>query len=279
MKPLQITITPSTPAPTPAPATVTVPTGGVVTGHPPGRDRPRDRRVREARIVRARPSPSRGPPGSTRPGITPGTDIVRITATGSCGPASAEFTADVVPPGAPRIVRFESIPERGCAPVDEHPPLLADRERGRRERQRLRRDLRRQRRRRDDDHRHLDASRSPPAARTARSTTDDDHRPGRPAALRPDPEPGSGERRRRHAASTIDVDPASVPSLDGRPLRRRPDARAAAPSSPTRTSPASYLYTAGPYTGIDIIRFLWVNGCGIGYTDFTSNVTGTTPQP
>ena len=49
-------------------------------------------------------------------GITPGTDIVRITATGSCGPASADFTADVVPPGTPRIISFESIPERDCAP-------------------------------------------------------------------------------------------------------------------------------------------------------------------
>jgi len=45
-----------------------------------------------------------------------------------------------------------------------------------------------------------------------------------------------------------------------------------------RTTPGRYIYTAGLYSGIDIIRFLWVNGCGIGYTDFTSNVTGLTQE-
>ena len=41
--------------------------------------------------------------------------IGAIPATGSCGPASAEFTASVVLPGAPRIVRVEATPARGCA--------------------------------------------------------------------------------------------------------------------------------------------------------------------
>ena len=78
---------------------------------------------------------------------------------------------------------------------------------------------------------------------------------------------------------TINVDPTSVPDALGRPRRRSSRCRAAAPSSATQTMPGRYLYRPGPYTGIDIIRFLWVNGCGYGYTDFTSNVTGETPTP
>ena len=116
VKPLQVTITPSTPAPTPAPATVTAATGGVVTGILPAGTGPVT-----VEFVKHESSGStftvQGTSWVYTAGVTPGTDIVRITATGSCGPASADFTANVVPPGAARIVRFESIPERGCGPT------------------------------------------------------------------------------------------------------------------------------------------------------------------
>ena len=169
VKPLQITITPSTPVPTPAPATVTAVTGGVVTGILPAGTGPVT-----VEFVKHESSGStftvQGTSWVYTSGITPGTDIVRITATGSCGPASADFTANIVPPGAPRIVRFESIPERGCGAVDEHPPHLGDRERARRDRQRLRRLLRRQRGRRGDRSPAPRASPSPPVAGTTRPT-------------------------------------------------------------------------------------------------------------
>ncbi|HWS46228.1 MAG TPA: hypothetical protein VN636_10235, partial [Acidimicrobiia bacterium] len=47
-------------------------------------------------------------------GTTTGTDIVRLTVQGACGPASATFTATVVIPGEPVVTSFIADPMRGC---------------------------------------------------------------------------------------------------------------------------------------------------------------------
>lgn len=48
-------------------------------------------------------------------GTKAGTDVVRLSVSGgTCGSASATFTATVIVPGAPAITSFTSIPTRGC---------------------------------------------------------------------------------------------------------------------------------------------------------------------
>ena len=43
-----------------------------------------------------------------------GTDVVRLTSQGLCGPGVATFTANVVDPGTPVITSFTADPPRGC---------------------------------------------------------------------------------------------------------------------------------------------------------------------
>ncbi len=193
----------------------------------------------------------------------------------ACGGASAEFTAHVVLPGEPRILSFEAIPERGCAPstnflltwrtenaigvyvsgLDENYVANGGVE--------------------------VTLTTTTSFVLTAYSldgaeTTATVEVPIDPQLYVPTITPGAvavagGEQR------IIDVNPASVPSLDG--------VRFAVVQMQSRgmfsrdlNVPGRFIYRAGPYTGIDIIRILWVNGCGIGYTDFTANVTGVTPE-
>ncbi|HEY3348858.1 MAG TPA: hypothetical protein VGM13_03730 [Thermoanaerobaculia bacterium] len=47
-------------------------------------------------------------------GTTIGTDVVRLTSQGLCGPGVATFTATVVDPGTPVITSFTADPPRGC---------------------------------------------------------------------------------------------------------------------------------------------------------------------
>lgn len=272
VKPLQVTITPSTPAPTPAPATVTAATGGVVTGILPTGTGPVT-----VEFVKHESSGStftvQGTSWIYTAGITPGTDIVRITATGSCGAASADFTANIVPPGAARVVRFESIPERGCGPTTnilltwETENALGVSVSG------------------FDDffvaNGGVEATITGTTSFTLTARGQDDSTDTATLTVPVDPQlyfpilnPGAANV----AGSTsvvINVDPASVPSLSG--VRWTVVQNQSGFSfSPDPVTPGRYNYRAGAYSGVDIIRFLWVNGCGIGYTDFTSSVTGRT---
>ncbi len=275
VKPLQITITPSTPVPTPAPATVPVVTGGVVTGILPAGTGPVT-----VEFVKHESSGStftvQGTTWVYTSGITPGTDIVRITATGSCGAASADFTANVVPPGAPRIVRFESIPERGCGPSTnilltwETENAVGVSVSG------------------FDDFFvanggvektitgttsfTLTARAQDRSTATASLTV-----PVDPQLYFPILNPGAANPTGGQQI-LIDVDPSSVPSLGGVRWTILQN-QSGFSFSPDSNVAGRYRYTAGSYSGIDRIRFLWVNGCGIGYTDFTSNVVGDPPQP
>jgi hypothetical protein len=275
VKPLQITITPATPAPTPAPATVTAVTGGVVTGIFPAGTGPVT-----IEFVKHESSGStftvEGTTWVYTSGITPGTDIVRITATGSCSPATADFTANVVPPGTPRIVNFESIPDRGCAPSTN---ILLSWQ--------------------TEDTAGVNvsgfteiflanASLETKVTATSmftltayslsgESTSETITVPVDPQLYVPIMNPGAVNVA-SGTSTTIIADPASVPDVAG--------IRIAVVQMQSRGSiqrvqnvPGQYLYKAGPYSGIDIIRFLWVNGCGYGYTNFTSTVTGEAPRP
>jgi hypothetical protein len=47
-------------------------------------------------------------------GTTTGTDVVRLTSQGLCGPGTAKFTATVVDPGTPVVTSFTADPPRGC---------------------------------------------------------------------------------------------------------------------------------------------------------------------
>jgi hypothetical protein len=51
-------------------------------------------------------------------GSVAGTDIVRLTLDGPCGPVTADFTATVQAPGTPKIDSFTADPMIGCAPAN-----------------------------------------------------------------------------------------------------------------------------------------------------------------
>lgn len=272
VKPLQVTITPSTPAPTPAPATATAATGGIVTGLLPAGTGPVT-----VEFVKHESTGStftvQGTSWVYTAGTTPGTDIVRITATGSCGTASADFTANIVPPGAARVVRFESVPQRGCGP-ETHLLLTWETENaigvtvtG------------------FDDffvanggvETTIGGTTSFTITALARDGSTDTATitvPVDPQLYFPILNPGAANvSGGTHVV--INVDPASVPSLTGVRWTVIQN-QSGFTFSPDPVTPGRYNYRSGAYTGVDIIRFLWVNGCGIGYTDFTSSVTGLT---
>ena len=102
--------------PTPTPATATVGTGQAVTGSIP---------VAYTGTLVTVTFDMHGSTGSTftvngnqftyTAGSTTGTDVVRLTVPGgSCGPATATFTATVIVPGDPAIIFFTADPARGC---------------------------------------------------------------------------------------------------------------------------------------------------------------------
>lgn len=272
VRPLQVTITPSVPAPTPAPANVTAATSGVTTGVLPAGTGPVT-----VEFVKHESSGStftvQGTSWVYTAGVTPGTDIVRITATGSCGSASADFTAHIVPPGAARVVRFESIPQRGCGPTTnillswETENALGVSVSG------------------FDDffvaNGGVEDTITETTSYTLTARGRDDSTDTATLTIPVDPQlyfpilnPGAANVA-AGTAVVINVDPASVPLLTG--VRWTVVQNKSGFSfSPDPVTPGRFNYRAGAYTGIDIIRFLWVNGCGIGYTDFTSSVTGRT---
>ncbi len=109
----RVNVLPPTDPPTPTPDSATVVYGGVITGVLP---------VSVAAVTSAfTQQQSTGSSftvsGSTFTyvgGTTAGTDIVTITTQGTCGPASATFTATVVAPGSPIITSFYSDPATSC---------------------------------------------------------------------------------------------------------------------------------------------------------------------
>jgi hypothetical protein len=273
--PLQVTITPSTPTPTPVPDNATLPTGGLVTGVFPAGIGPVTIEFLQQESAGSTFTPQ-GVFWIYTAGTTPGTDVVRITATGSCGPASAEFTARVAAPGAPMVVHVESVPERGCAPSTN--VLLTWQ---------------------TENAIGVDVSgfgelfvANGGVETTVTATSDfvitaigaDGTTDSAVLTVPVDPQlfvpilnPGAAQVD-AGTLVVIDVDPASVPELTGvRWTVLQNQSRFT--FAPDPVIPGRYRYRAGSYSGIDRIRFLWVNGCGIGYTDFTSNVTGETPQP
>jgi len=275
VKPLQVTITPSTPTPTPSPDSATVPAGGLVTGVFPAGIGP----VTVEFVTQESTGSTFTVQGAYwiyTAGSTPGDDVVRITAAGSCGTSSAEFTARVVVPGAPVILHVESIPARGCAPSTN--VLLTWQ---------------------TENALGVDVNgfgelfvANGGVETTVTATTDflitaigaDGATDSTTLTVPVDPQlyvptltPGSVNVL-SGTNVVIDVNPGSVPSFEGvrwTIIQNQSRFTFAVDGS----VPGRYRYRAGQYTGVDVIRFLWVNGCGIGYTDFTSSVTGQTPQP
>ena len=274
-KPLRMTITPSTPVPTPVPASSTIPTGGVLSGLlPPGTG------PLTVEFTKHESTGSTFTIDGTSfiytAGSAPGTDVVKLTATGSCGPASAEFTASVVLPGSPRIVRLEATPARGCAPstnillswqtenangvsVSGFDELFVAN---------------------GGLETTITGTTSFLVTALGANRTKDTASitvPVDPKLYVPILSPGAAITT---AGTTvyINVDPTSVPDLS-KVRYTFPQNGSGFSFYPDSNTPGLFRYIAGQYTGVDVIRFLWVNGCGIGYTDFTANVSGETPQP
>jgi len=267
---LQLTITPSTPAPTPSPASATTPTGSVVTGIFPAGTGPVTVEFTTQESTGSTFTVN-GTAWIYTAGTTPGTDVVKITATGgSCGPVSAEFTATVIAPGAPRIVSFESVPQRGCAPftnilltwqtenavgVDISSFGQSFLPNG-----------------------GVETTISATSTFTLTAIGANRAMTSRTIEVPVDPKlyypilTPSTVYVNAGATVYVDIDPASVPVLSG---IRWTAIQMPSGGSFRRDSSnfGRYVYTAGYYPGVDVIRVLWVNGCGIGFTDFVSNVT------
>lgn len=267
----QVTITSTTPSPTPAPASMMVQTGGVVTGILPAGTGP-------VTVAFTRQDST----GSTftvqgtswiyTAGSTPGVDVVTLTATGSCGAASATFTASVSVPGAPRIISFASIPEATCAPTANI--LLTWQTE-------------------NTSQVYISGYLDPFVANggfevtvTATTTftltavgtdgttvTQSIDVVMDPRLYVPTISPSTVEVL-AGASVVITVDPATVPSLSGVRVTGVQSQSGGRMEADPSGVPGQYVYHAGRYTGTDIFRFLWVNGCGIGYSDFVAQVTG-----
>lgn len=114
--PRHVNVAPPSSAPTPSPADAQVPLQGTVTGIIP----PAPTGTVTAAFIQHESSGStftlQGGSWVYVAGSTPGTDIIRLTAENGCAAATADFTATVLPPGAPQIVSFTADPPLGCTP-------------------------------------------------------------------------------------------------------------------------------------------------------------------
>jgi hypothetical protein len=112
-----VTLSPPTDAPAPQPTSAPVAPGGTITGFVPFTANPItvtfDRQDSGSSTFTIN-----GDQWTYVAGPTPGTDIVRLTANGPCGPASATFTATIIPPGKPVITSFTAEPTVGCSPAN-----------------------------------------------------------------------------------------------------------------------------------------------------------------
>jgi hypothetical protein len=114
--PRHLTLSPPTEAPAPQPTSAAVAPGGTVTGFLPFTADPVtitfDKQESGTSTFTLN-----GDQWTYVAGPTPGTDIVRLTVTGTCGSASGTFTATIVPPGEPAITSFTAEPAAGCFPA------------------------------------------------------------------------------------------------------------------------------------------------------------------
>ncbi len=112
-QPKRVSVNPPTDPPTPSPSSVVAGTNQIITGVLPIN-------VGTVTAVFDRQDSA----GSTftvnanlftyHAGTTIGTDVVRLTSQGFCGPATATFTAKIVVPGTPVVTSFTADPPRGC---------------------------------------------------------------------------------------------------------------------------------------------------------------------
>lgn len=112
-QPRRVTVNPPTDPPTPSPSSVVAGTNQTITGILP---------ISVGAVTAA--FERQDSTGSTftvvgnqftyKAGTKTGTDVVRLTSQGFCGPATATFTAKIVVPGTPVVTSFTSDPPRGC---------------------------------------------------------------------------------------------------------------------------------------------------------------------
>jgi hypothetical protein len=112
-QPKRVTVNPPTDPPTPSPSSVVTGIGLTTTGLLP---------ISVGAVTAT--FVAQGSTGSTftvvgnqftyKAGTTTGTDVVKLTSQGLCGPGTATFTATVVDPGTPVITTFTADPPRGC---------------------------------------------------------------------------------------------------------------------------------------------------------------------
>lgn len=112
-QPKRVSVNPPTDPPTPSPASAVTGVGLTVTGVLP---------VNVGAVTAT--FDRQDSTGSTftvtgnlftyKAGTATGTDVVRLTSQGFCGPGTATFTAQVVDPGTPVVTSFTADPPRGC---------------------------------------------------------------------------------------------------------------------------------------------------------------------
>ena len=112
-QPKRVTVNPPTDPPTPSPSSVVTTIDQTTTGILP---------INVGAVTAT--FVTQGSTGSTftvvgnqftyRAGTVIGTDVVRLTSQGLCGPGVSTFTANVVDPGTPVVTSFTANPPRGC---------------------------------------------------------------------------------------------------------------------------------------------------------------------
>ena len=153
-QPKRVTVNPPTDPPTPSPSSIVTAIGQTTTGILPINVGRRHGHVRLAHGSTGSTFTLVGNQFTYKAGTTIGTDVVRLTSQGLCGPGVATFTANVVDPGTPVITSFTADPPRGCGGYDERRPRVDDRERPRRHHRRGARAVPVPREQRDRHHDH-----------------------------------------------------------------------------------------------------------------------------
>ncbi len=114
---LRVSILPATPTPVPQPSVDSTSPGGLIRGYLPSGIQHVAWEFLQQQSTGSKFELAANNTFTYTAGTTLGTDIIQFTVTGSCGPETATFTAQVVKPGAPTILIWEADPFRGCSPA------------------------------------------------------------------------------------------------------------------------------------------------------------------
>ncbi len=284
-KPVRITIFPPSTPPTPDPAAVTTTPGSRVVGSlPPGI--PANVTIE---FVQQESTGStfvlNGAGFIYTAGSTTGTDVVKLTAQGNCGPVSATFTATVSASAGPQILIFEAVgPGAGGVPAGCYPksqitlywltantvsvsitnvefPVPSG----------------------NGAQAQTTVEITAPTTFTLTAVGADGKTTSKSVTVAMDSilytpviSPGSATVM---PGDVVQLTLSSVPALADYNQIGWYIVQLPSMGNFRKLSPTQYQYTAGPLPGLDIIRWGYHNGCGVRITEFAATVQQPPPPP